>query len=653
MADVFISYKAEDRARVKPLVDAFEAAGLSVWWDVHIEGGAAWRAAIQDNLDTARCVVVIWSEHSVGRDGQFVHDEASRAHRRGVYLPIAIDRVDPPLGFGQEHVLRLIDWRGDPDDPFLKDVLASARSIIDGGPRARPSARATISRGRKGAPWRGVATAAAALVVFGAFVLSGTPAKLCAAAGVSCSWLGGPSAVGKPNSIAVLPFANMSGDTAQDYFSDGLSEELIGALSRLDKLQVVGRTSSFKFKGSKEDSGQIGAKLGVAYLLDGSVRRDGELVRVTTQLVDAKSGFERWSQTYDRDMKDIFAVQSGIAQAVADALKVRLIGADITALSRGGTSSPEAYDAFLRGRRLLDAGGDEAAFRAALAKFDAAIAADPQFAAAHAARARTLMQLADQFVPAKEVEPTADAALSSARRAVDLAPDLAEAQVTLGYIMATANLDFAGAREHYARAMATGNGDASVLARFGLFSCDLGDTERGLAAVRRATILDPLNPLVFRMLGNCFLEARRYPEAITVMRRALELNPKINAAHGLIGDALLLQGQFQAAANEYAVEPMGFKRLAGQAIVRRRLSDPQGSDAALKALMAGANGVTDYQQAEVYAQWGDLGRAFASLDAAFKDSDTGLELLRSDPLMEPLRADPRYARLIARLGLQG
>ena len=155
MADVFISYKAEDRARVKPLVDAFEAAGLSVWWDVHIEGGAAWRAAIQDNLDTARCVVVIWSEHSVGRDGQFVHDEASRAHRRGVYLPIAIDRVDPPLGFGQEHVLRLIDWRGDPDDPFLKDVLASARSIIDGGPRARPSARATISRGRKGAPWRG------------------------------------------------------------------------------------------------------------------------------------------------------------------------------------------------------------------------------------------------------------------------------------------------------------------------------------------------------------------------------------------------------------------------------------------------------------------------------------------------------------------
>ena len=176
----------------------------------------------------------------------------------------------------------------------------------------------------------------------------------------------GPSA--SANSLAVLPFANLSGDPAQDYFSDGLSEELISTLARLKPLHVVARTSSFRFKGAHEDSATIGVKLGVAWLLDGSVRRDGGLVRVSADLADARTGYERWSATYDRDLKDIFAVQSGIAQAVADALKVRLLGGDIAALSRGGTTSPEAYDAYLRGRKLLLEGAGEAGYRAALAR---------------------------------------------------------------------------------------------------------------------------------------------------------------------------------------------------------------------------------------------------------------------------------------------
>jgi len=655
MSHVFISYKSEDRSRVKPLVDALSAEGLEVWWDVRVEGGAAWRETIQAELDAADCVIVVWSEASVGPDGHFVQDEASRANRRGVYLPVAIDAVRPPLGFGQKQVLKLVGWRGAKRDPRLGDVIRAVRAMIDQEVAPSPTI-ATPSKKFLPRKWRLTGLVAAALVIAAAVVgltMTKIGGAACDRGGLTCLFGALAPHHAADNSIAVLPFTNLSGDAGQDYFSDGLSEELISALARLNSLQVVARTSSFKFKGSKEDSSTIGSKLGVSYLLDGSVRRDGELVRVTTQLVDAKSGFERWSQSYDRDMKDIFAVQSGIAQAVADALQVRLAGADITALSRGATANPAAYDAFLRGRRLLDAGGGEATYRDALAKFDSAIAADQQFAVAHAARARTLMQLADEFVPANAVRPTAEAALASAKRAVDLAPDLAETQVTLGYILATAKLDFAGAREHFARAMATGSGDANVLARFGLFSCDLGDTDRGLAAVRHATILDPLNPLAFRLLGNCFIEARRYPDAINALRRALELSPKINAAHGLIGDALFLQGQFDAAEKEYAVEPVGFKRLAGLAIVRRRLNNPQDAAAALKALQADANGVTDYQQAEVYAQWGDPDRAFAALDAALKHGDSGLELLKSDPLVDPLRVDARYARLIARLGLDG
>jgi len=309
MSDIFLSYKAEDRARVKPLADAFVAEGLSVWWDVHIEGGAAWRESIKRELEAAACVVVVWSANSVGPAGDFVRDEASHAKRRGVSLPVAIDAVEPPLGFGQQQVLGLIGWRGDRRDPRFADVLAAARAIVSGGPRPVPTARARkVGRPPLGG-WRAAGLAAVVLALAAGAILVKAPARLCAAAGLSC---GGGAA---PNSVAVLPFANLSGDAAQDYFSDGLSEELISTLARVKPLHVIARTSSFKFKGSKEDSATIGAKLGVAFLLDGSVRRDGELVRVSAQLADAKTGFERWSQTYDRDMKDIFAVQSGIAQA--------------------------------------------------------------------------------------------------------------------------------------------------------------------------------------------------------------------------------------------------------------------------------------------------------------------------------------------------
>ncbi len=647
MSHVFISYKSEDRARVKPLVEALQAEGLEVWWDVHVEGGAAWREAIQAELDAADCVIVVWSEASVGPAGHFVQDEASRANRRGVYLPVAIDAVQPPLGFGQKQVLKLVGWRGSRRDPRLADVVRAARAVIEGGPRPAPKAPARRSWGGIGPlGWRSAAFSAVliALVLGAGYELR----KLRPRPGAPAA---APANMAPANSIAVLPFANLSGDPKQDYFSDGLSEELIGDLSKLDALQVAARTSSFKFKGSKDDSGAIGAKLGVAYLLDGSVRRDGELVRVSTELVDAKSGFERWSQTYDKDMKDIFAVQSGIAQSVADALKVRLMGGDIAALSRGATSSPAAYDAYLRGRRLFDAGGGEADYRAALARFDAAIAADPNYAAAHAARARTLTQLANQFEPPDKVRQTFDAALASARKAAALSPDLAEAQATLGYTLVNANLDFAAARPAYARAMALGGGDADILTRFGLFSCDIGDFTPGLAAVRRAAVLDPLNPRVFRSLGYALLHVRQYPEAIAASRRALELSPATNSAHAVIGDARLMQGELQAAASEYALEPVGSRRHAGQAIVMRRLNDLQGANAALKQLMADANGFTDYQQAEVYAQWGDIDRAFAALDAGFRHGDSGIVLLRTDPLMDPLRGDPRFGRLLARLGL--
>ncbi len=635
MADIFISYKAEDRARVAPLVEALLAEGLSVWWDVHIEGGAAWRASIERELEAAACVIVVWSVGSVGPQGHFVQDEASRGQRRGVCLPVVIDPVEPPLGFGQQQALNLVGWRGSRRDPRFGDLLAAARAVIARGPRPRPLAPTPRTRRRRSAL---ILTAAAAVLV---------------AAGAAMWSLHGLSPSAPPNSLAVLPFANLSGDPAQDYFSDGLSEELIGTLARLKPLHVIGRASSFHFKGSHEDGATIGLKLGVAYLLDGSVRRDGGLVRVSAELADAKTGYERWNATYDRDLKDIFAVQSGIAQAVADALKVQLFGGDIAALSLNGTSSPEAYDAYLRGKKLLLEGAGEADFRAALARYDDAIAADPHYASAYSGRAVALLFLAGQFDPPARVQATYAKALAAARQAVALAPALASTQKTLASTLVYASHDFAGARLVFARAETLGAGDPDVLQDYGLFKCQTGDCSAGAAAIRRAVALDPLNPQAYRLLGTVLIGARRYPDAVVALRKALALTPRVANAHDWIGDALMLQGDLVAARTEYAAEPTGWARNTGLALVLRRLGDDVGARAALAALIADGGDANAYQEAQIYAQWGERDRAFAALDIAARLNDSGLLMLKVDPLLDPLRSDPRFAARLARMGLTG
>jgi TolB-like protein/Flp pilus assembly protein TadD len=627
---VFFSYASADRPRIAPIVRVLSDLGHSVWWDSQITGGAAYTRAIEAALEAAEVVVVAWSKTSVNSD--WVRDEASFGRDRRRLVPLLLDDAEPPLGFRQYQLVRFGQWKGQADAPEIEQLLAAiAGEAPPERTGARRWARAALDR-------RLVLAGGAALV----------PAL--AAGGW---WLWKAERPPPAHSIAVLPFANLSGDASQDYFSDGLSEELINALARLKPLQVVARTSAFRFKGVRAGASEIGAKLNVAYILDGSVRREGALVRVGAQLVEVATGFERWTQTFDRDLKDILAVQSEIAQAVAEALKIHLLGADIAAFSLGGASNAPAYDDYLRGRRIFDGGGDEAAYRAALARFDAAIAGDPGFAAAHAARARTLLSLANEYTPPARLRATYDDALGSARRAVALAPDLAEAQATLGGVLTSASMDFAGARQAYARALATGSGSADILTRYGQFSYEVGDFDRGLPAVRRAAQLDPLNPRVFRSLGYALIAARLYGEGIAAMRQALALKPSAEGAHAAIGDALLLQGDARGALDEYGREPLAWLGEAGKAMAYKRLGDGAAASAAFKALASQANGVTLYQQAQVLAQWGESDRAIATLLAAQKAGDGGVVLVKTDPMMDPLRGDARFAALVKRLGLDG
>jgi TolB-like protein/Tfp pilus assembly protein PilF len=463
-----------------------------------------------------------------------------------------------------------------------------------------------------------------------------------------------PARAGVPvaarNSVAVLPFANLSGDPKQDYFSDGLSEEVLDALARLRQLQVAARTSSFSFKDKSVDVATIAARLGVAYVLDGSVRRDGNLIRVSASLIDARTGFKTWSETYDRKLDDIFAVQQGIASAVAQALQVELAGDDLPQAAQGGTSSTLAYDEYLKGRQLVDKSASEGEWRQALARFDAALAADPAYANAHAARARALIALANAFLPADQVGAAHDNALASAQRAVALAPRSADSQSTYGYALVSTRLDFTGAAAPFQRSLELGGGDADILIRYGLYACRTGKAEQGLKALRSAVSLDPLNPRAHKSLAMGLYAAHDYPGAVDAMRRALALSPSMTLAHWVIGDSLLALGNAAGAEAEYKLEPVPWAKITGLAVAAARAGRKDEAKALLDRLVKEFGDGNLYQQAEVRAQLGDVDAAVASLRRARNVDDIGLFYVWTDPWLDPARADPVFKSFVAKLG---
>lgn len=632
---VFLSYARSDQPRAARLAAALEAAGFDVWWDALIEGGAAFAKSIEAALDKSDAVVVAWSQASVGSD--WVLDEAAHGRDLRKLVPVSLDGTEPPLGFRQYQAVDLSRWRGDSGSLEVAAVLRGIGAVSD-----RPVAAAP--RGRHSAVTRRRVLAIAA----------GTAGA--GAAGFAAWWFGlrGGHAAAGANSLAVLPFVNLSGTPEQDYFSDGLSEELRATLARNGDLQVMAQASSGQFRDRQDDAVTIASKLGVACLLDGSVRRAGGVVRVTADLIDGETGFSRWSQIFDRALSDIFAVQSEIAGSVAQSLVTRFAasGGDAAPAPApaGGTGNVLAYDAYLRGRALYDLSADEASERAALAQFDAAIEADPGYAAAHAARARTLTAIANQYGKAGDLAGLYDAAVASARRAVELAPDFADAHSTLGSTLFQGRLDARAARAPFERSRELGAGEATVLARYALYSARVGRHDGAAEAMRRALVLDRLNPLLHRAAGSIEYAAGRWSASIPPLRQALAMNPKLGRAHAAIGDALVMQGRLEEARSEYEAEPAADVRLAGLAVALRRLGRPGEAEAALSQLVAEFGNSASYQQAQVLADWGRRGDALARLERAFALGDTGLIYLRNDPLLDPLRDDPRFQDLLKRLG---
>ncbi|MGB7738997.1 MAG: TIR domain-containing protein [Steroidobacteraceae bacterium] len=645
----FLSYSHADQDRVRLLANALEQAGINVWWDTLIEGGAVFAKSVEVALARCDAVIVAWSTVSVSSD--WVLDEAAQGRDMRKLVPVSLDGTMPPLGFRQYLSVDLLSWRGDANAAQIATIVRGVEAVA-----GRPADTAT-HQGKLHAPSSpppARLTRRTLLLATGGTALAGVVGIFAWRSGR----LGGGSTAATGNSVAVLPFKNISGDVSQDYFSDGLSEELRSTLARNLKLQVMAQASSARFRDRAEDAVTIATRLGVAYLLDGTVRKSGEIARITADLIDGRTGFSRWSQSFDRSLHDIFAVQSEIARTVANALAAEMVpdpkvpaGSAGALAAEGGTRSAEAYDAYLRGRALYDLSADEASDRAALAQFDAAIAADPNYAPAHAARARSLTAIANQYGKAGQLQEFYESAIESAQRAIEIAPGLADAYSTLGFTLFQGRLDARGAREPFERSRELGAGEATVLARYAQYCARVGRKQDAAAAIQRALLLDKLNPLIHRAAGAIEYAARNYRASIPPARQALQMNPRMSRAHAAIGDALFMLGRHDEARAEYLVEPASDFGLTGLAVVEHQLGHLQSARDAFAKIEREGDRVR-YQQAQILAQWGQFDAAIERLQRARAIGDSGLVYARNDPWLDPLRGDPRFAGLLRSIGFE-
>ena len=457
------------------------------------------------------------------------------------------------------------------------------------------------------------------------------------------------------HSIAVLPFVNMSGDPKEDYFSDGISEELLDSLSRFNDLQVAARTSSFSFKGQNVDIATIARKLNVGTVLEGSVRRAGERVRITAELINAATGFQLWSQTYDRQFSDILQVQTEVATAVAKQLEVRILGNEKAKIELGGTESAKAYDAFLRGQQLYY-GADlrESAYRAALAAFDEAIAIDAQYALAYARRASTLMRIYDVANDSATRAALSEEARAAAQRAVLLAPQLGEAHLALAVTLEFGMREYVTMNREYRLALALAPGSAWVQSTFSVFARQMGDNDEALRAGRRALRLDPENLQSYIRLADVLVSVREFPEALATLRAAQRFKPNSHWIGGSIAYAILSSGQNQQAKQlcERTTTPLDEDdRHSCLALALYALGERDAAKNELEAFKALDGDSAAFSYAAIYSQWGDKAAALKWLTKAEELKDPGMLDVLVNWMLDPIRQEPEFKALLKKMNL--
>jgi TolB-like protein/Tfp pilus assembly protein PilF len=451
-------------------------------------------------------------------------------------------------------------------------------------------------------------------------------------------------------SIAVLPFSDMSSAKAQEYFSDGLAEQLINDLAKIPGLKVVGRSSAFQFKGKNEDLRSVGRVLGVANILEGSVRKEGSRVRITVSLTKVDDGFQLWTETYDREINHIFAAQDEIARAVTEALQVKLLSPNSPESSPGSRSAnPEAYQAYLQGQYFIARGQDKRDLDTALSFANQAIKLDANCASAWAQRSGVLRTMAN--VALIENREGFRRARESAERAIALDPNLAAGYLAMAMLQINHDWDWERAEVSLKTAGMLEPGSADVLGDRAYLARTLGRVDQAIELYKQAIALDPLRGNFHLALGYELYFVGRYEEAQAALQRAQELNSQLSSLHLTRGQILFSEGRQQEALAEMENETGDWEKLSGEALAYFALGRREESDGALKKLIAGHQNDCAYQIAEVYAYRGETDKAFEWLDRAYRQRDPGTPELKTNPLMRSPRPDPRYAQLLKKMRL--
>jgi TolB-like protein/Tfp pilus assembly protein PilF len=646
---VFLSYASQDADAAGRICDSLRAAGIKVWFDQsELRGGDVWDQKIRREIHDCELFVPVISVHTASRREGYFRLEwdlaDQRTHRlarnRAFILPVCLDAT-PARGADVPESFQRVQWTRIPNGPTPPEFVRLIEQLLSGKqvPTTVPPDRARRS-------WVRPAWLAVAIVV----------AAVAAYCFIERPWIAQPSPAATfaaaARSIAVLPFVNMSGDQSQQYFSDGMSEDLIVALSQFPGLKVIGHTSAFQFRDSKEDSRNIGAKLGVAHLLEGSVRRSGDTVRVSAELINTADGSAQWSERYDRPYKELFALQDEITRAVATALRTKLMPGEHAAaqIDKPPSGSLEAYNALLQGRFYFSR-ITEADMRKAIEYYTQATELDPNYALAWSFLSRTWSNLSADFLEGAPAQSAYAKARATADRALSLSPDLAFAHLARADLLEFADFDWRGAEAEYRRALALAPNDAAAQFGLGQLLANLGEADQAIALTRQALATEPLRANVYYWLGTYYLGINRLDDAEGAIRRAIELQPAAQSFHVQLAIIEIKRGHAQLALAAAQQEPPGTWKDVALALAQQIGSDPSAADAALRALIDKNASLAPYQIAQVYALRNDANETFAWLDRAWSARDSGIQYLLLDPFILRYRDDPRLAAFCRKVGL--
>lgn len=639
---VFISYASHDAAVAQKVCSALEAAGYRCWIAPrNVVPGTLYADGIVHAIDESSILVLILSQQAIASAhvGREIERAVSKRH------PVLALRIDgAPLTAAFEYFLNQSQWiEGGGSDAAIEHLVGAVGQHLAPGTATSPAHtnQAPEVHRKSAAPRRTWIIAAAVVAV----ALTGVYSLVDKAWRSRHETTAGTAVIGD-KSIAVLPFTDMSEKKDQEYFADGMAEEIIDLLVKIRGLKVIGRTSSFQFKGGTQDLRAIGTQLGVAYLLEGSVRKSGDHLRVTAQLIDSRDGAQLFSQAYDRGLSDVLKMQDEIASSLVRALQIEVSPEGI--VSRSALRNTEAYTLYLQGQHAFDRFDQQGSEQAA-SYFQQALDLDPSFAAAESKLATAYLVLGEWGF----MTPTV--AFERARRAEQLAlklnPKLADAHAGLARIYGVYDWDWSAADRELKLAQALAPNDARILFMSALQSLSTGHWGEALKLLNTSLAQDPLNPSGYFVLYQVQLRRGRLSDAETAIRRTLAISPTFSRAHFYLGRVLLARSQPEAALPEMQKEVDDVTRLGGSAMAYFSLRQKADSDLALAQMLKDHAKHDPYYIAQVYAFRGESDEAFKWLDRAYEQKDVGLSHIKGELPFRSLEGDPRFKTFLKKMNL--